>query len=93
MFCLNKGCHQNELVSSLNDCLGWGNTLLTSRKWEKDAGKWQGLTAYDPNDNDVPDDRNPDYEREQQGPEYLRCAAHWIENSESQEENIISNYQ
>ena len=93
MFCLNKGCHQNELVSSLYDCLGWGNTLLTSRKWDKDVGKWQGLTAYDPNDNDVPDDRNPDYECEQQGPEYLRCAAHWIENSESQEENIISNYQ
>ena len=91
MFCLNKGCHQHELVSSLNDCLGSENTLLTSRQWDTDAGKWQGLTAYDPNDNDVPDDRNHDYEREHQGPEYLRCA-HWIESSENQEANIISNY-
>ena len=81
MFGLIKGCHQHELVSSLH-CLGWENTLLTSR---------QGLTAYDPNDNDVPDDRNHDYEREHQVPEYLRCA-HWIESSENQEANIISNY-
>ena len=33
-----------------------------------------GLTTYDPNDNDVADDRDNDNDREHQGPEDLRCA-------------------